>query len=241
MNKHPVGFFSYVRADDEHSHGYLTKFRMRLSGEVYAQTGETFDVFQDKKDIGWGDDWKGRIDDSIDAGTFLICIITPCFFRSEACRSELERFVKREQALGRHDLILPVYYITCPVLEDAEKRGADPLAQLVATRNYVDWRDLRFKPIDAPQAKKRLAALANDIRQAIENRALPGTVNAWESSSPPRDRDELAASAAVPAGLPAQLPAQLPAGLPAGLPTVLSAVLPALLPDPAADQAPSPG
>jgi F-box protein 11 len=185
VNKYPVGFLSYVRKDDEHNGGYLSKFRMRLSGEVYAQTGEVFDVFQDTKDIGWGDDWEDRINDGIDDGTFLICIITPCYFRSEACRKELSRFIAREKALGRHDLILPVYYITCPVLEDESKRREDPLAQMISTRNYVDWRDLRFRPIDSPQAKKRLAEIATDIRQAIEARTSAGEINKWASSSPP--------------------------------------------------------
>jgi hypothetical protein len=40
MSRHPLGFFSYVRADDEHDSGSLTEFRKRLSGEVCAQTGE---------------------------------------------------------------------------------------------------------------------------------------------------------------------------------------------------------
>jgi hypothetical protein len=97
----------------------------------------------------------------------------------------LSRFIAREKALGRHDLILPVYYITCPVLEDESKRREDPLAQMISTRNYVDWRDLRFRPIDSPQAKKRLAEIATDIRQAIEARTSAGEINKWASSSPP--------------------------------------------------------
>src|SRR5438094_877627 len=94
---HPVGFMSYVRADDDHDRGMLTEFRKRLSGEVFAQTGEIFHIFQDRTDIGWGQSWQERIDDAIDAGTFLICIITPRFFLSASCRNELERFLAREK------------------------------------------------------------------------------------------------------------------------------------------------
>src|SRR5437763_15395634 len=103
MSKYPVGFFSYVRADDQNDSGYLTQFRKKLSSEVHAQTGEIFDIFQDREDIGWGAHWESRISDCIDAGMFLICIITPCFFKSDACRSELERFLLREKELGRND------------------------------------------------------------------------------------------------------------------------------------------
>jgi F-box protein 11 len=177
MSKYPVGFLSYVRADDEHDDGYLTRFRIRLSGEVYAQTGEIFDIFQDRQDIGWGANWESRINDCLDAGMFLICIITPCFFKSAACRNELERFLAREKELGRQDLILPVYYIDCPVLDEVDMRAADPLAQLIGSRNYVDWRDLRFEPLDTPAVKKRLARIATDIRRALGTRLPTGLVN----------------------------------------------------------------
>lgn len=170
MSKYPAGFLSYVRADDEHDRGNLTEFRKRLSGEVYAQAGVRFDIFQDKSHIAWGDNWRERINDCLDSGTFLICIITPRFFTSDACREEVERFAERERALGRSDLILPVYYIECPLLEDAASREADPIARLIGSRNYVDWRDLRFDPIDSPAVRKRLAMLAAQIVRALETR-----------------------------------------------------------------------
>ena len=179
MSKYPVGFLSYVRADDEHDDGYLTRFRKRLSGEVHAQTGEIFDIFQDRADIGWGANWEDRINDCIDAGMFLICIITPCFFKSAACRNELERFLAREKELGRNDLILPIYYISCPLLEGELKRDTDPLAQLIRTRHYVDWRELRFESLDSLPAKKKLAGIATEIREALETRLPAGVINKW--------------------------------------------------------------
>lgn len=179
MGRHPTGFMSYVRADDEHDRGSLTEFCRRLSGEVHAQTGELFHIFQDRNDIAWGQSWRERINDCIDAGTFLICIITPRFFMSDSCRNELERFVAREREIGRSDLILPVYYIDCPVLNEECRRDADPLAQLIGTRNYVDWRELRFESIDSPQAKKMLAKLATDIRRALETRFPATLMNKW--------------------------------------------------------------
>jgi F-box protein 11 len=179
MSIHPVGFLSYVRADDEHDHGRLTEFRKRLSDEVYAQTGQLFPIFQDRDAIAWGQNWRERINDSIDAGTFLICIITPRFFRSDSCRYELERFLAREKEIGRNDLILPVYYIDCPVLNDECKREADPLAQLISTRNYVDWRELRFESINSGRAEKALAELATDIRSALDTRFPEALVNKW--------------------------------------------------------------
>jgi len=170
MIKNPIGFLSYVRSDDEHDDGRLTEFRRRLSGEVVAQTGERFDIFQDRTHIAWGQSWEERIHDCVDAGIFLICIITPGFFKSEMCRSEIERFALREKLLGRRDLILPVYYIHCPVLSDESLCRNDPVAQLISERNYVDWRALRFDSLKSPRSKKMFAKLAGDIRSALETR-----------------------------------------------------------------------
>src|SRR5580698_107407 len=95
----PAAFLSYVRLDDEHEDGRLSEFRKRLSSEVRMQTGEEFPIFQDRNDISWGQNWQTRIDDSIDHSTFLICILTPGFFKSVACRREVERFIQREKQL----------------------------------------------------------------------------------------------------------------------------------------------
>ncbi|CAK8716344.1 hypothetical protein GMJAKD_05510 [Candidatus Electrothrix aarhusensis] len=168
MSRTALAFMSYVNLDDQHERGRLTRFRECLSGEVRMQTGEPFDIFQDRKDIAWGQQWQERIDESLDAVTFLIPIITPGFFRSDACRDELERFLKREEELKRGDLILPVYYIKCPVLQNKAKREHDTLAQVIAARQYADWRDLRFEDFTSPLVRKALANMAEQIVEALE-------------------------------------------------------------------------
>jgi TIR domain len=134
VSQNPVAFLSYVRFVDQYENGRITEFCKRLSGEVQLQTGEEFSIFQDRNDIAWGQQWQERINESLDAVTFLIPILTPSFFKRDACRSELERFLDREKQLKRNDLILPVYYIDCPVLNEASKRDADPLAKVIASR-----------------------------------------------------------------------------------------------------------
>jgi parallel beta-helix repeat protein len=173
----PVGFLSYVHDDDKHERGRLTQLREDLSGEVRAQTGEKFEIFQDAPGIAWGQQWKRRVDDSLDAVTFLIPIITPGFFKSAQCRRELERFLDRESELGRDDLILPIYYINCPALNDEAQRKQDPLAEVVAARQYADWRELRFEPLTDPQVRRRLASLAGQIVEALR-RGEPARVGA---------------------------------------------------------------
>jgi cobaltochelatase CobT len=134
MTNQPAGFMSYVNLDDAHENGRLSDLRERLSGEVRLQTGGAFPIFQDRNDILWGQQWKERIEGAIDSVTFLIPIVTPGFFKSPACRDEFDRFLKREKNLKRDDLILPIYYVDCPLLNDKKKRKGDAVAKAIKFR-----------------------------------------------------------------------------------------------------------
>lgn len=161
-----VAFVSYARLDDQHDDGWVSEFCGRLSGEVRMQTGDQFSIFQDRKEIAWGQNWQKRIDQTLDAVTLLLVILTPGFFRSSACRAEVERFLERERELGRDDLILPVYYVDTPEMDNPERRDSDELAQVLGARHYADWRDLRFQPLDSKKARKAVARLASRMRDA---------------------------------------------------------------------------
>jgi parallel beta-helix repeat protein len=164
----PAAFMSYARFNDEHDDGQLTQLRMRLSAEVGVQTGlRDFVIFQDRNDIAWGQNWQSRIDETLDASTLLLAVITPSFFRSSACRSEVERFLRREQDMGREGLILPLYYVSTPELDEPARREADPLAQIMISRQFADWRELRFEPFTAPVVRKALAQLASRMRDTF--------------------------------------------------------------------------
>lgn len=163
-----MAFMSYVRFDDQHENGRLTEFCQRLSGEVRMQTGEEFPIFQDRNDIQWGQNWKRRVVDSVDEATFLIPIITPNFFQSPACRDELTQFIEREKQLGRDDLILPVYYVECRLLNDPNRLADDDLAQVIASRQRADWRELRFEPLTLPDVGRMFAKMAVQISDALD-------------------------------------------------------------------------
>ena len=162
-----AAFMSYARFDDQHDDGQLTAFRERLSAEVRVQTGEEFLIFQDRADIAWGQNWQQRIGQALDTVTLLLVIITPGFFRSPHCRAETEQFLDRERQLGRDDLILPVYYVSTPEVDDPGRRDADPLAATLAARQYADWRELRFDPGTSPAARRAIALLATRMRDTF--------------------------------------------------------------------------
>jgi hypothetical protein len=196
----PAAFMSYVRFNDRHDDGRLTQFRERLSAEVRVQTGEEFPIFQDRNDIVWGQNWQRRIDQALGGVTLLLVIVTPSFFRSPACRAEVERFLAREHDLGRDDLILPVYYVRTLELEDPTLRATDELAQLIASRQYVDWRELRFKPLNSPIVRRAIAELASMIGDAFRRSPAYMTNDhdeAGPSPVPPNEPVEQATPAKV--------------------------------------------
>jgi parallel beta-helix repeat protein len=173
----------YARRNDrDHT---LTKLCKKLSEEVEEVIGEEFPIFQDIKDIEWGEDSKERIDESLSEVTFFIPIITPNFFKSEYCRYELKRFLDRENKLGRNDLVLPIYYIETPLLEtEAEREIADEdgdsereiktLANTISDRqrpSCADWRKLRAKcrnSFNSVEIYESLENLAIQIRDALD-------------------------------------------------------------------------
>ena len=191
MSTPPATFLSYATIDDHKifNEGRLTELRERLSYEVQVLTGKTFHIFQDRNDIKLGENWRDRLNESLDSVTFLIPVITPSFFESKYCRYELERFLEREKALERRDLILPIYYVECLCLTDAAKRATDPLTEVIASRQRADWRDLRFEPFTNLQVRKILAKMATQIRDALERVQAQTVV---QPSPPPAAKPESA-------------------------------------------------
>jgi TIR domain-containing protein len=187
----PAAFMSYTHLDDERDGRRLTEFRKHLSSEVRAQTGEAFVIFQDRTHIEWGQNWEERIDGAINQVTFLIPIISPGYFKSQQCRDELEKFLKRERELGRNDLILPLYHIDTPLMNDNEKRASDSSAQAIAAHQYADWRDLRFDSFDSAAVCKRLADLAIQIRNALERTVVTRDLRSEQSQETGPDSDEI--------------------------------------------------
>jgi hypothetical protein len=168
MAKTPLAFLSYAHSDDKHERGKLLEFAERLSGEVRMQSGEEFPIFVDRKELNWGHEWEARIDESLDSVTFLIPVVTPGFLKSDQCRRELRRFLEREKKLKRKDLILAVYYVRCPVLEDEAKRASDDLAQVLFERQYADWMRFRHEPWTTPEVGREFERLALRIVEVLE-------------------------------------------------------------------------
>lgn len=182
--RRPRVFLSYARQADRRDDQAVSTLRQALEGELHLLTGEPFDIFQDWQDIGWGQDWRRRIQEALDESLFVIPLLTEGLFKSEVCREELELFRAREQSLARDDLFLPLLYARCPSLE---RHRDDPLVALMNARNWHDWRDLRHEPSTSATYRRAVTRLAERLIEAVERTeplaAAPFVGNAQRGAS----------------------------------------------------------
>jgi TIR domain len=178
MTEKPDAFLSYTRSDDSYDAGGISKLRDRLAEAVRAVTGEPFEIFQDIDGIGLGEHWPARLDELLNEVRFFIPILTPSYFKSKNCRDELTKFINAEKGVGRSDLILPIYYIQCPTLEEEQIRQTDDLATTIYERQRYDWRDLRLR---APRHKKLPIEV---LAQAIDRARRRGAGVSWRPRQP---------------------------------------------------------
>ena len=158
---------SYVGLDDQHESGRLTAMRERLSGEISIQTGHELPIYHDRTSSLWTRNWGDRVEGSDDPRTFLLAVITPRYFQDANCRSELDPFIQRERRLRRQDLIMPIYYVRCPLLEDETLLSRDPLARTIVNHQYTDWREFRFESMDSPEVGRALESLASQVSESL--------------------------------------------------------------------------
>jgi hypothetical protein len=161
-------FMSYAHADDDHDR-LISDLRNALESEIRLQSGHRdFAIYQDRTRLRWGENWPSRIDDAIDTAAALIAVMTPSFFASRECLREVERFLLREKANQRNDLIFPLYLASCPVIEDLTTDSVNSVASELRLRQQADWRDLRHLPLTSTKVRQKIAHLATAICRVLD-------------------------------------------------------------------------
>ncbi|MDR0849689.1 MAG: toll/interleukin-1 receptor domain-containing protein, partial [Propionibacteriaceae bacterium] len=192
------GFLSYSHADDDAECGRIRHLGNDIASEYGLLTGQEIHLFIDKKDLQWGDVWEDVIGDNLAKAAFFIPIITPRFFASAACRKELNDFSLKADKLGLGDLILPIYYATYAGLESEE--SGDSLVASVSSRQWIDWRPLRFSERTSPEYRQKINDLATRLvsaNSASERTAIRFSSSGLETESQtllPSNEDETAGS-----------------------------------------------
>ncbi|MDA3648543.1 toll/interleukin-1 receptor domain-containing protein [Saccharopolyspora indica] len=158
------GFLSYVHADDAAESGRIAQLARDVVAQYEMITGEQIDLFLDRDEISWGEDWRSKIDDTLSDVAFFIPVLTRRYFRSQECRRELDFFIKKARALGLTELVLPILYTDFPELR--EDPPTDELIARTSAFQRVDWTDLRFAATTSPEYRKAVAQLAQRLAEA---------------------------------------------------------------------------
>jgi TIR domain len=143
-----------------------------------AETGRILDIFFDRNSIGWGQDLRGAISDSVENATFFIPVITARYFQSSWCRDELLSFYGKCRALGVTELILPLVIAgKSQISEDSE----DELVRIIARVRYIDWTNIwqhgrgsAAWNLGITELVQRLAERQEPIETRLAARALGG-------------------------------------------------------------------
>jgi hypothetical protein len=160
-----AGFWSYVRKDDEGDHGRILTLAGDLKERYRLHTGNELELFVDRESLQWGEAWQERIDQAIAGTTFFIPVITPSYFRSQACRLELLKFVRRSKRLGLEQLLMPIYWVQVPELEDTPQNSTDEAVRLVAKHDWWDFRKACLEDRDSSAYRRAVAGLADELKQ----------------------------------------------------------------------------
>src|SRR5690606_15796638 len=110
----------YVHADDDADGGRIAQLGRDIADEFALLTGESVELFLDRDSLEWGAQWRDRIETSLASVAFFIPVLTPRYFASAACRSELQTFARRAEQFEIRALLLPVLYADLPVAEDGD-------------------------------------------------------------------------------------------------------------------------
>jgi hypothetical protein len=132
-------FCSYVHKDNE-NFGTAVEYLVEDIRALHeAETGRTLQIFFDRADIGWGQDFRNAISDSVENATFFIPVITARYFQSEYCRDELLSFYGKCRNLGVTELILPIILAgASQIRSDSD----DEVVRIVARIQYIDWSNI---------------------------------------------------------------------------------------------------
>lgn len=183
------GFWSYVHKDDEADNGRIARLARDIVAEYELITGESIDLFLDLDQLNWGDNWRGKIDESLSSVAFFIPVLTPRYFQSAECRRELNFFARRANELGIAQLVMPIMYADVPALHQ-EKLNDEAMA-LIKPFKWEVWTDLRFADPTSPEYRMAVGRLAKRLSDANEAVAKVDVSAAAAQVAEVSEREEL--------------------------------------------------
>lgn len=157
-------FLSYKREDNDLG-GVVDRIRTDLSGMYSAHTGKSLRVFIDRESIGWGEDWRQKVRESVERATVFVPVVTMRYFTSQHCREELMSFYNNADQLGVTELLLPI------VLMGEDQIRSDDLREevrLIEKLNYKRLQKAWLAGFDSPEWRQAMFHCVHDLDSALQ-------------------------------------------------------------------------
>lgn len=159
------GFLSYVHADNETFGGIAEKLKGHLEGYFEASTGRKLELFLDHGSIGWGTNWRDKINASVEGATVFMPVVSLRYFESEACRQELFAYYDTAGRLGVKRLILPVVIAGSDGISATDERRE---VRIVEELQYRNIEDAVIAGYDSPEWRSEIRWMAQQLRDRLE-------------------------------------------------------------------------
>lgn len=171
-------FLSYVHADDEQAGGRIVQFARDLIKTYEFLYGHDLELFIDREDILWGENWRQRLTSEVETTSFLLSIVTPRYLKSEACRAEVLGFASAAKEASEPRLLLPLQWVDISQTDVVAEN--DPVRQQLEQSQYIDVSSLRRIPPGSVEYTDVLEKVASRLRQTIQGR---GSIARSQASS----------------------------------------------------------
>jgi predicted AAA+ superfamily ATPase len=181
-------FLSYVHDDDRRAKGGIVRFARDLVETYSYLYGHELQLFVDRDDLRWGENWKERLGSELGNTSFLLSAITPRYLTSEACRDEVLKFASAAKEAGEPRLILGLQWVD--VSETDVVAPNDPVRKLLSASQYLDITDVRRIQPGTTEYDDLLEKVSIQLKRTIDHRKkqLPDG-SPHPAAVPPDERD----------------------------------------------------
>lgn len=176
-------FLSYVHDDDRTADGRIVQFARDLVDRYSFLFGAELQLFVDREDIIWGENWSDRLSSELSATSFLLSVVTPRYLRSEACRREVLEFAAAAKQAHDPKLLLPLLWVA---IDDTDVVAVDdPVRAQLQASQYVDVSAIRRTRAGSLEYEALLEEVAKRLRASIRLREAQGIKQPSDPDSAP--------------------------------------------------------
>ncbi|MGW4065404.1 toll/interleukin-1 receptor domain-containing protein [Amycolatopsis sp. NPDC004747] len=159
-------FLSFTHEDDSFLN-FVTPLKNSLEKFCASAHGRKVEVFVDRESIGWGEDWRTKIQDGLNAAmVFLPVVSMNYFYESSACREELTAFYAKANELGLTQLILPLIVLGHELITG---QSEDANIRIIEKLQYVDIKEAVLSGAGTAEWRRTMDLVADRLVKAIRS------------------------------------------------------------------------